>query len=166
MGDVDGDLKVNNNITGKESVVAYNRLLLAKDMNENKLGRDEVDKKVKVEGWAELSVKSVASKFDEQYLNKFSQLDLDKAITRGNIASIIYHSIDKDRVEQKYDIVNYKDNYNHTHNKEIVDFTTRTGIFAGDNKGNFNYNAEITRAEFMAVLDRLDTLVKDPINKK
>ena len=159
QGSTNGDLMLNGTLAVTDGFVAYNRLLLAKGLNGTELSRDVVDNKVNLkDSWYTKGVKSIVRKYSKQDLAKFNLGDPNRALLREEIAQIIYNSL-KGELKTNRPMIDYED-LHLSSNKEAIEFVTRAGIIVGDGKGKVNPKGELTRAEFMAILNRLDNLVK------
>lgn len=158
QGGTRGDLMLENTLTIADSFTAYDRLLLDKGLTEMVSSRDVVDVITKDIGdtWYSYTVRSVLSKYSKEELEKLELNNFERVITREEIAQILYNSLQGVLEENKEMI--YYDDILETNNLKAIIFCTKAGLLKGDNN-KVNPKGNLTRAEFMTILSRLDNLM-------
>lgn len=158
QGSLNGDVMLDNVLTFADSYTAYDRLLLANNLVKMNIGRDVVDTvSVNInDAWYYYAVKSILSKYASDNIMKANTSNLTKVITREEVAQILFNSLEG-RIEEVQPMINYSDLYQ-SNNVRALEFCTKAGILVGFN-GKVNPKGSLTRAEFMTILDRVDTLL-------
>ena len=159
-GSTNGDLKLEDTLAISDSFTSYDRLLLKHKLTAMNLDRDAVDSKTKglPETWYTYPVKSILSKYDDKdNIGIMTEIEMNRPIRREEIAQIIYNSL-SDVLEETNDMINYKD-LHETDNLDALVFATKAGVLIGNPNGEVKPKDNLTRAEFMTILSRLDTLL-------
>jgi hypothetical protein len=158
VGGVNGDLRLNDTLKISDSFTAIDRLLLNKDLVTMISDRNTVESKTSnmKDTWYTYPVKSVLSKYNKEALSKLEIKDFERAITREEMAQVIYNSL-KGRVKLTEDMLNYKD-MSEVENLEAVEFCTRAGILSGYPDGTIRPKGKLTRVEFMKILSVMNSL--------
>lgn len=122
------------------------------------IGRDKVDPIFEnTRNWALYPSKSVVSKY-KKAPERF--IALNDEMLREDVADVIYQTL-KDVIEIDYSIeLKYVD-LNEVTKMDAIEFCTRAGILEGDNKGRVKPQANVTRAEFMTILERVDKILEN-----
>lgn len=144
------------------SFTALSRALAMHDENSMNLSRSEVDlitSKFNASNWALPYYKNILSKLPMEEALRYSKLGdsvmYNTNITRINFANILYNIL-KDK---GIGVMNQDKTYNDITKNDITSYVTERGLMCGDEKGNFNPNGYMTRAELATILLRLDYLL-------
>lgn len=146
----------------EDTFTALNRVLVNNGPYNSKTPRTKVEKyieKLGVDHWSYYHVGSMLTRVTAVTAQRISSVEKfnTKAITRGELATILKEVTDTLTIPATLQAVTYKDlNVVPTD----IDYVTRTGLMRGDNKGNFNKDATLTRAELATVLLRLEQILK------
>lgn len=151
-----------NKLNYQDTFTSLNRVLMAKQVYSVKTSRSVVEgylTKLGDKHWAYYDLGSILMKLDSNLSKKITSYTEfnTKAITRGELAEVLMGITDKLNLPATKQIVVYGDL---TEVGTAIDYVTRNGLMQGDNKGNFNKNATLTRAELATVLLRLNSLIK------
>ncbi|WP_276536709.1 Ig-like domain-containing protein [Tissierella carlieri] len=162
-GSISGDLMLTNILNISDSFTAYDRLLLSHNLVKMNLDRDTVENKTLglTDSWYTYPVKSILSKYNNSdKIDNLLVYQMNRPIRREEIAQIIFNSL-KGKLSENSPMINYSDLYL-SDNVEALEFCTKAGIIEGFN-GKVNPKGELTRAEFMTILARLDSLIEEQI---
>ena len=133
------------------------RVLLFNGITQMKLPRSTVEKYIiDKEHWAFASMASIGSKLTEETLITINQLET-QPIARALLAQVLYEITDG-KLETKKQSINFTDAQTSPYIKGI-DYCVTTGLLIGTSETTMSPDKELTRAELMAVLIRLDDLL-------
>jgi hypothetical protein len=152
----DGTFVPDQALQAADTLTFLNRVLLKNDMVYNKLPRSTVNKYLKEykDHWAYASMASVCAKLDEKTVKAIAELG-DKPMTRELLAQIVYE-LTKDQIKpitgQKFSMADI----NGSPYKNALMFCVGTELLYGTSQTTMSPSKELTRAELMAILTRLD----------
>lgn len=117
-------------------------------ITEYKLTRDKLIK-YDSDTWYSNGLKAVMAR-----QSKPLDINPTTAITRYEIAKTLYEILNG-KIPQTKILPVFQD----IRTDDIISFATTSGLLVGDSNNNFNPNKQITRAEFMSILARLDNIL-------
>lgn len=151
----DKTFKPNNNITVKEFMTILSRFMANQPIEKSQSVKNNVEPNLMKNDWSYIEVKSIINKIDENKLNSFNITDLNRKITREEVAFIISNVVNLEENENSN--ITLKDIYN---SKYILDVykLSNAGVITGYPDKTFKPKNNITRAEIVAMLNRLDKM--------
>ena len=154
----DGSFAPDQELNMTDTLVFLDRVLLLNNVTEMKLSRSVVEKYITdKEHWGFANMASTASKLSEETLSTLTKLQ-DKAITRELLAQVLYEITDAN-LKQVNQSISFKDTKDSPYQKAI-DYCIRAGLIYGMSDEEMGPTNELSRAQLMAVLVRLDELLK------
>jgi len=151
VGTEEGVYSPNIGLKFSDTYVAMNRVFIAHKNLSSVMSRSDAEKltdDISKEHWAYFGFNSIVSKMDVDYATELLPKDsniINKVITREEIAKTIQ------AVLLGGEITN--------NNQTAIEYVNEIGVMVGDEKGNFNPDKGLTRAELAAVIMRLDKIV-------
>ena len=154
----DGSFAPSAPLQTADTFTFLDRLLLSHNITESNLPRSTVEKYITDKNhWAFNNIASIASKLSENTLKTISELG-DKPLTRELLAQVIYE-ITKGKLDQSKDVPAFIDTQNSAY-QEAINYCVSVGLLNGTSENTMAPEKELTRAEMMTVLIRLDTMLK------
>lgn len=163
FGKTDTTFSPKSNLTYAETYVALNRVLMLNDEFSMDNSRDYIEDKMSdmsKDHWAYYSAASILSKASTDYVTIIDNMGanvLSNTITRGEVARLLYELTKDINLPSTAISVGYHDL---EVVPEVISYCTTTGLMIGDNKGNFNADHVLNRAELVSVVERLDSVLK------
>lgn len=151
VGTEEGVYSPNMGLKFSDTYVAMNRVFIANKKLSSVMSRSDAEKltdDISKGHWAYFGFNSIVSKMDVDYATELLPKDsniINKVITREEIAKTIQ------AVMLGGEITNS--------NQTAIEYINEIGVMVGDEKGNFNPDKVLTRAELAAVIMRLDKIV-------
>lgn len=149
-------------LTYGDTFTALSKLLAKKGSIKMVTGRSTVDKYManhSASKAAYLPQKNIMSKLPESEVKRYTEpgdMIYDAGISRIHMANILWVLTRDMGLTQTKAIHTFKD----VQSTEMLNYVGNTGLMRGDTAGNFNPNAQLTRAELATILFRLDKLIK------
>ena len=144
----------NEKLKVSDTFTFLDRVLLLNGVTDMKLPRSIVEKYVTdKENWAFAHVASVSSKTSEKTLKAIKDLG-EKPVTRELLAQVLYEITDGKL--QKIPVQKVFSDVNGSVYKDALSYCIETGLLKGTGKDTMSPQKELTRAELIAVLQRLD----------
>jgi hypothetical protein len=159
----DDTFRPQEKITASDTFVFLDRVLLLNNINDMKLSRSTVEKYVTdKEHWSFYSKASIGSKLNEATLVKVAALG-DKPLSREMLAQVLYEitTANLDRVGTAVSFNDIQD----SEYKDAINYCVETGLLRGMPNNAMDPRREITRAELMAVLGRLNSMLSNKDSK-
>ena len=113
----------------------------------------------KQDHWAFNHTASILSKLEKDTLTRLTEKGeslYTREMTRGELAEILMEITDNLNIPATMQMVHYNDLAS---TPTAISYVARTGLMKGDNKGNFNAEKTLTRAELSTVLNRLNQIL-------
>ncbi len=148
----------NESVRVNDAFTFLDRMLLLNHQITTQLPRETVSKYwTDSEHWAYGHEMSIGSKLKEETLRNVAKLE-NEPLSRALLAEVIYE-ITEGRLERTRNFEGFEDT-KETMYEEALKYCYETGVLEGVAEGTMAPQKELTRAEMMVVLMRLNTLLK------
>lgn len=158
VGNPDGSFAPSEVLKVSDTFTFLDRLLLLHGVTDMKLSRSTVEKYMtNQEHWAFYSMASIGSKLSEATLEAVAGLG-EQAVSRELLAQVIYEITDG-KLERTEMDMKFSDMAQSPYEEALI-YCVETGVLNGVGDGIMVPGKDLTRAELMTVLVRLDGLLK------
>ena len=157
-GNPDGTFAPSAPLQVADTFTFLDRVLLLNNITASTLPRSTVEKHITdKEHWAFNHMASIASKLSEQTLKTISEAG-DKPLTRELLAQVLYE-ITKGKLKAAKEVPAFTDTKSSPY-QEAIDYCVAAGLLNGTGNNTMSPQKELTRAEMMTILIRLDKMLK------
>lgn len=154
----DGTFEPSSPLQIVDTFTFLDRVLLLNDVVEMKLSKSIVEKYItNKEHWAFYNMASIGSKLSEETLGAITKLE-DDMISRELLAQILYELTDG-KLKVVKEAIEFQ-NVQQSPYQEAIKYCIETGLLNGVSQNKMLPQKALTRAELMAVLIRLNELLK------
>ncbi|MHC1750205.1 MAG: endo-alpha-N-acetylgalactosaminidase family protein [Cellulosilyticaceae bacterium] len=154
----DNSFKPNQALGVADTFTFLDRMLLIHDVVTPKLPKSTVEKYVTdKENWAFYPTASIGSKLSEETLKTI--MDTKGAPLKRELLAQVIYEVTEGKLPTTLEKQNFKDIKDANH-KQAIDYCVMTGILKGTGKTTMSPEKSVTRAEMMAILERLNKLLK------
>lgn len=151
----DGSFKPNKGITVREFNVMLSRAMLDLDPQVIKPQISPISLRIKENDWGFAENMAILSRLDSNELKSFSYSNLDRQITRAEVALLIDKNIEIEDLFSPISPTIKLSDVDRSKYKDSIINLSEYGIIKGYPNGTFQGSKTITRAEICAILERI-----------